>query len=309
LCCRFLTFTGNPRWEVIQNTLRNGENYADRPDITVRAFAAYLSELMDDITERQILGPVAAYFYSIEPQKRGMPHIHMVIINELQEDSNTPFFVNDYISAEIPDKPDDDDQSEIAQQQRRLYEIITLLFLHDCSDTSSCRVDGKCTKRFPKKHSQTTVLNTDNYTDYRRRPPPPDGIKKSELSKTAQQSYGNIFEKKTRSGVIVPMDNSRVVSYNPFLALKYNCHHNLEFIGLQKCEDYTFKYVLKGNDMAYVEVKRDGQTVQDFDEIAHHYKVRYLSSSEAMARLLSMPIYEMSHVVHVAYISLPGKAY
>jgi hypothetical protein len=47
--------------------------------------------------------------------------------------------------------------------------------------------------------------------------------------------------------VIKRFANDRVVPYNPFLLLKYGCHHDLEWVGSQqRALEYTLKYLLKG---------------------------------------------------------------
>ncbi|KAK0417091.1 hypothetical protein QR680_012828 [Steinernema hermaphroditum] len=93
--------------------------------------------------------------------------------------------------------------------------------------------------------------------------------------------------------------------------LRYGCHHNIEFITEERCEDYVMKYICKGQDMAYVRVSEDPlrkdpkSNVVDYDENAYYRKVRYMTSMEAMWRLLSYPIYRMSHVVQALYIHDP----
>ena len=47
------------------------------------------------------------------------------------------------------------------------------------------------------------------------------------------------------------MDNRWVVPYNKYLALKYQCHINVELCLTVK---YLYKYVYKGYDCANVEV-------------------------------------------------------
>ena len=64
------------------------------------------------------------------------------------------------------------------------------------------------------------------------------------------QQNGQIYErkKKTKKGgyVIIPMDDSRVIPYNPYLLLKFGCHINIEYVFGQKACKYIFKYLLKG---------------------------------------------------------------
>jgi len=89
----------------------------------------------------------------------GMPHLHILLILKRSAVLDSPEFVNDYVCAEIPTLPEASDQSEEANQQRRLHQLITTSNLHDCHDDSECRVDGKCSKRFPKRYSDQTILS------------------------------------------------------------------------------------------------------------------------------------------------------
>jgi hypothetical protein len=88
-----------------------------------------------------------------------MPHLHILLILKRSPVLDSPEFVNDYVSAEIPTLPEASDQSDEANQQRRLYQLITTSNLHDCTDDSECRIDGVCSKRFPKHYSDQTILS------------------------------------------------------------------------------------------------------------------------------------------------------
>jgi len=74
----------------------------------VRIFADKGYEFLTDILKRGVLGKVVAYAISTELQMRGMPHLHCL----LTLDENTPglgeaTYVDEYISAELPDLPED----------------------------------------------------------------------------------------------------------------------------------------------------------------------------------------------------------
>lgn len=76
----FLTITCNPNWPEIKQELGPTDLTQDRPDLLSRIFRAKLEELKNDLLKKQILGPVAAYVYVIEFQKRGLPHAHFLLI-------------------------------------------------------------------------------------------------------------------------------------------------------------------------------------------------------------------------------------
>lgn len=98
---RFIyTFTCNPTWEEIRVLLLPTQSSADRHDITARVFKQKLKSLMAFIVKHQVFGQTRCWMYSIEWQKRGIPHAHILIwlITKI-----TPDQIDLIISAEIPD--------------------------------------------------------------------------------------------------------------------------------------------------------------------------------------------------------------
>jgi len=75
----FITFACNPKWPEISLAILNGQQPNDRPDIIVRVFHMKLQQLLDDIPSAAIFGPMLAILYSIEFQKRGLPHVHILV--------------------------------------------------------------------------------------------------------------------------------------------------------------------------------------------------------------------------------------
>ena len=67
----FVTMTCNPNWPEIKNSLMEGEQAHERPDLCCRVFELYLQELMDDLFKKHVLGKVTGYCITIEFQKRG----------------------------------------------------------------------------------------------------------------------------------------------------------------------------------------------------------------------------------------------
>ncbi|PIC42011.1 hypothetical protein B9Z55_009225 [Caenorhabditis nigoni] len=76
----FITMTCNPYWEEIQEHLEEDQTATDRPDIVARVFQMKVNEFRDDIVKKEIFGQVQAYIFVIEFQKRGLPHLHMLLI-------------------------------------------------------------------------------------------------------------------------------------------------------------------------------------------------------------------------------------
>lgn len=127
----FITMTCNPRWREIQENLLPGQQASDRPDLVVRVFNLKVKHLINLIWNKEFFGKCVSYVYSIEFQKRGLPHIHMLVT--LAEKLNTPQKIDKFISATIPD-PDEDPI---------LYDLVMKHMIHGpCGDV--CFENGKC---------------------------------------------------------------------------------------------------------------------------------------------------------------------
>jgi hypothetical protein len=138
--------------------------------------------------------------YTIEFQKRGLPHAHILLFLHPSSKYPTPDDIDKIISAEIPNPA----------THKELYALVKNHMIHGpCGSThtkSPCMPTGKCSKFFPKKYQDKTVVDQDGYPVYRRRQ---DGV-------TIEKSRAT-------------MDNRHVVPYNPFLLMKYQAHINMEW--------------------------------------------------------------------------------
>lgn len=156
----FITFTCNPNWPEIKENLFYGQKSEDRHDISARVFKQKLKQMINFITRHEIFGETRCWMYSVEWQKRGLPHAHILIwlIEKI-----TPNQIDDIISAEIPDETIDP----------LLFETVTSNMIHGpCGELnmhSVCMHDGKCTKRYPRQLVSETITGDDGYPLYRRR--------------------------------------------------------------------------------------------------------------------------------------------
>ncbi|GBN25403.1 hypothetical protein AVEN_123054-1 [Araneus ventricosus] len=123
----FLTFTCNPSWSEILNSMEGVQRPEDRPDIIVRVFNMKLKELLEDICKHGIFGTVLAYIYVIEFQKRGLPDTHNLLTLDSESKIRTKDDIDKFVSAELPDPCTD----------LRLFQIVTKCMVHGQSGTIS----------------------------------------------------------------------------------------------------------------------------------------------------------------------------
>ncbi|KAK9666496.1 hypothetical protein RND81_14G188700 [Saponaria officinalis] len=88
----FITFTANPKWPEIKYMLDHieGHKAEDRPDIIARVFKMKLKQLMHCLTKEHYFGTDVADVYTIEFQKRGLPHAHILLWLKKDENDISP---------------------------------------------------------------------------------------------------------------------------------------------------------------------------------------------------------------------------
>ncbi|GBP73542.1 hypothetical protein EVAR_89202_1 [Eumeta japonica] len=268
----FITFTCNPQWIEIKQELFPGQSPIDRHDITARVFRQKLKSLMDFIVKHNVFGETRCWMYSVEWQKRGLPHAHILIwlVEKIR-----PNEVDAVISAEIPN----------VQVDPGLHEVVIKNMIHGPCGTlnqnSPCMMDGKCSKRYPRTLISETITGNDGYPLYRRRSTADNG--KSTIVKLNQQD--------------IEIDNRWIVPYSPILSKTFKAHINVESCHSVKSIKYICKYVTKGSDMAVIGIGAENSN----DEVTQYQMGRYVSSNEAVWRIFSFPIHERHpSVVHLA---------
>ncbi|XP_063215751.1 uncharacterized protein LOC134527212 isoform X1 [Bacillus rossius redtenbacheri] len=185
----FITFTCNPKWPEIELNLQGRQLSCHRPDLVCRVFKMKLEDFIEDLTKHQILGKVNAYTYTIEFQKRGLPHAHILIILDKPDKILTPEAADATVCAQIPN-------FDVSPQ---LHELVKSHMVHvKCGKDASCYREGKCRFNFPKAFRTETLLNYKGFVQYRR---PDNGFTVT----IGRNQY----------------DNRHIVPYNPYLLLKY----------------------------------------------------------------------------------------
>ncbi|CAH1423180.1 unnamed protein product [Lactuca virosa] len=250
----------------------------DNRDIIVTTKSGSLQHLK----KKRLLGLVKAVVYTVEFQKRGLPHAHICLFMHPDYKLPTVEHIDRVISAEIPNKDDDPE----------LYSLVSEFMMHGpCGSDNPkcpCMSENKCSKNFPKPFLENTSVDSNGYPMYRRR------------------NDGSFIEK---SGV--KLDNRSVVPYHKTLLKRYQAHINVEWCNQAASIKYLFKYINKGPDRATVEVAQNNNGGDNddapVDEIKNYYDCRYLSACEASWRIYGFDVhYRYPSVVRLPF-HLPGK--
>ena len=276
----FITFTANPRWKEIQDALLPGQTAADRPDLVARVFNQKHRELLDDLKTKHVFGRYRGIVRTIEHQRRGLPHCHMLLFLDENDKFDTAEKIDQIISAEIPDVNDEPE----------LHAIVTRNMMHgpcgQFNEASPCMIqdalgNSVCSKKFPKDYQPSTITRDDGYPSYRRRNDGRSHVVRLRDNDGAYHDYH--------------MTNNWVVPYNPYLSKKYNAHINVEVCASVQAIKYINKYIYKGSDQTTLKTTRQGQN--ENDEIAKYLNGRYISPVEAAYRLFEFPMHEESPAV------------
>jgi len=260
----FITFTCNPTWEEIREELFFGQSPSDRHDLIARVFQRKLQKFMSVIKDSHIFGQTLCWMYTIEWQKRGLPHSHMLIwlADKIKSDD-----IDSIICAEIPDP----------QIDPILHNVVTKNMIHgpcgSLNRNSPCMIDGKCSKKFPRELIAETQTGEDSYPLYRRRKPEDGG-------------FTTNLKKGTRD---IEVDNRWIVPYNPLLSKMFQAHINVEWCHSVKSIKYICKYINKGSDQAVFEVFGNQNPL---DEVLAYQVGRYICSNEALWRIFGFHIHE-----------------
>lgn len=118
----FITFTCNVKWLEIVRELDNKPGYKgeDRPDLISRVFKMKLDDMINYIKSGKVFGEVEAEICTIEFQKRGLPHCHMLVWLKEGYKCFSAVDIDSIICAELPDKDVDP----------MLYDVVNQFMIH-----------------------------------------------------------------------------------------------------------------------------------------------------------------------------------
>ena len=208
-----------------------------------------LRMLLKDIIINEIFGQILSYVYVIEFQKRGLPHAHILFTLNYGNKLITPEKIDKVISAEIP------------KNDEVLKELVIRHMLHGprTENTLSYNVKTKhCSKSFPNEFSNSTLFHNNGFPIYKR---------------SNNISDCNYYNNKV-NGKLVPVDNSMVVSYNPYLLKKYKSHINVEYCASVMSTKYIYKYIHKGQDRAFIQIgMKSNKEIEIYDEVSDYMSI------------------------------------
>ncbi|PIA50768.1 hypothetical protein AQUCO_01200187v1 [Aquilegia coerulea] len=251
----FLTFTCNTQWKEITYILEliPGQKADDRPDIVARVFKIKVDQLIKDLTDGKHFGRATAVLYTIEFQKRGLPHAHILLWLHPDDKPKDPSDIDKLISAELPDKNIDP----------LAFESVLQYMIHgpcgDLNRNSPCMINRCCSKHFPKRRQNLHKVMK-------------NGIE-----------VDNTF--------VVPHNTDLVVKYQAHINVEICARGKIVkylFKYINKGQDRS-TIVIEEN---LSNQSTNGQNVVvQLDEIQTYLDCRYLSTSEACWRIFKFDIH------------------
>ncbi|GJS92889.1 DNA helicase [Tanacetum coccineum] len=162
----FITFTCNIKWPKIEEFMMafTQLTVTDRADIIDRVFEKKVRDYIDFVRDSNTFGTVVGVLYTIEFQKRGLPHCHSLLWIDGDSKVQQDIDVDKYICAELPDPAIDPNT----------YVVISELMIHgpcgSANPIATCMKDGgTCNRNFPKPYCNKTYIDKEGFVHYRRR--------------------------------------------------------------------------------------------------------------------------------------------
>lgn len=189
------------------------------------------------------MGQVKKGTHVIEFQKKGLLHIHILLILDDHDKFQNAADVSTVVFAHILDQNKD----------LILHDMIIKHIIYgkcDINPNAVClHLHTKIyTNKFPKSFQEKTEWLPDmGYPIY----------KKAEILGQEDDTY---------------IDNRWVVFYNPYLLKKFNAHINVKICSCIKAITYLYKYVCKGHDLTDILVMP--QFKENYDEITEFHILR-----------------------------------
>ncbi|GKC39974.1 DNA helicase, partial [Tanacetum coccineum] len=166
----FITFTCNVKWPEITEYMVDfpGVTTADRADIVDRVFEMKIHQFVKYLRDSKPFGKIIAIVYTVEFQKRGLPHCHTLVwIDEASRTQNQEE-IDNYIFAELPSEEVDPEEGTMdKQQQNKIVE-----FDKRGTDKIVARITRSDARNYPdtpstSRQPQIVIDEIKNYLDSR----------------------------------------------------------------------------------------------------------------------------------------------
>ena len=304
--------------EVAGLSFDDKSNWLKRNPVTAaRHFQYRLNSLFQGFLKSSAkpLGEIADYAIRIEFQARGSPHAHCVLwVKDAPKYMDSPDnavcdFIDKYVSCELP------------ADDSKLKELVSLLQQHKHS--SYCKRNKTCRFNFPKPPSPKTLITRfDQNTDVERSKAVLEKVQKllkeastdmslADLLNRADVSetdYVEALENSCTGNVVVlkrELSESCINNYNPAVLLAWQANMDIQFVlNAYACVMYVASYIMK-TERAMGELLKRVATEARTDELKTQLRKvgsaflthREVSAQEAVYRLLSLPMKQLSRCV------------
>ncbi|KAM9770972.1 uncharacterized protein ACBT44_004651 isoform 1-T2 [Syngnathus typhle] len=303
------------------------------PVTTMRMFDKRVEALFRDLilSPARPIGEVVDYFYRLEFQHRGSPHIHCLIwvkdapVFEEASEGAICDFVSRYISAQLPDP----------EKEPELYKKVTEVQMHSKGHTKTCvkHQGANCRFGFPRPPCETTMIITpvacENQDQHKEKQVVandklvrvqrllnepetssltlPQLLAKCEL--TDAEYVECLYMTASKSSVVLKRDpkDCWVNNYNRHLLLAWDANLDIQYIlNAFSCISYICSYISKAEHglsqylKSVIENSRN-ENVNESDEMKQimqaYSKKREVSAQECVARACSLHMKQSSRSV------------
>ncbi|XP_071952879.1 uncharacterized protein [Antedon mediterranea] len=347
----FLSFSSADfRWKEIMTTLlsqtgdqRNIDDleWADKcnllksnPVTVARMFDNRFHTFLQNVilSESQPIGKVTDYFYRIEFQMRGSPHVHMLAwvenapVFDEDEDKKVIEFIDKYISCAVP--------CQIVDPE--INEIVTSVQIHSKRHSKSCKKKGtNCRFNFPRQPSEKTFVmrptivdkNSDDNDDGDANKQAQElltSVKDALINEETYQTTKELFKSlnitqsayedannciTTKEQIVLKRNPQDVWvnQYNPSLLRAWNANMDIQYItSVYACVTYVIGYMSKSEremslllSHAASEVKEGNENArQSLSKLGHVYmNNREVSAQESVYRVCGLRLKQCSRKV------------
>ena len=156
----FISMTANFKQPEILNALLPRQTPTDRPNVVSCVFHQKKVFLINLIVKKEVFGSTVTQIYTIEFQKKGLPHMLLLIWLQKKYKFITPAQVDTIISVKFPDP----------QTYPRLFRLVSGVITHGpCEDHKPdvlCMENRHYNRHYSKELCDETIVYNNSYPKY-----------------------------------------------------------------------------------------------------------------------------------------------